>query len=186
MHVNSAIENMTINKMLLKVEQKIANILLMSNSSTTRLLEVITGQDIEINVVNQEIVSRNELGDEYNTMLENSNSYLKRIVSLHCNGKILSDNIVIASIDSISDQVKEGLLESKIPLGKLIGDQETKRELLWTGYVNKINLQADFVERKFSLTHYPAKKYLIYINGCCWFYLLEVFHTDEILKLFWH
>lgn len=185
MQIYDAICQMTISDMLHKVEQKVTDILITSNSSTTRLLEAITGQVMEIDVVNQILISQNDLSDECNALLENSETYLKRIVSLHSCGKIFSDNIVFASFDSIPEEVKDGLLKGKIPLGKLIGDKETKRELLWTGYLNKSSLQAKFTKREFVLTEYPAKKYLIYVNGRCSFYLLEVFHVDEIARFFW-
>lgn len=166
------------------IEPKLVDILLTTNSSTTRLLEAMTGQTMEINVINQEIVSKDKLFEEYTESLEISNTYLKRIVSLHSKGRVFSDNIVLASYDNISEEVKAGLIKSKIPLGKLIKDKETKRKLLWKGNLSKRSLNLSFGNERFLLSNYPAKKYLIYMNEHCCFSLLEVFHVNEIAKYF--
>lgn len=189
MQVLDSIQKMSASKILPRIEQKLTDILLTSNSSTTKLLEAMTGQTMEINVMKQEILSKDKICHEYNeyvTPLEDSNNYLKRLVSLHSNGKVFSDNIVVASFDNIPEEVKARLLECKIPLGGLTGDKETKRELLWTGYLDKSSLSESIAERAFPLPKYPAKKYLIYVNGYCCFCLLEVYHIDEIARYFWN
>lgn len=171
----------------IEIEQKLTNILLTTNSSTTKLLEAITGETVEINVLHQEITLKSELCSkytEYIVQLESSDKYLKRIVSLVNNGKVLSDNIVIGSYENISDKVKVELIKGKIPLGKLIKNKETKRKLLWSGYLDKSFLNLHFDEQKFLLSRYPAKMYLIYIGEVSCFCLLEVFHIDEITKFF--
>ncbi|ACL77549.1 chorismate pyruvate-lyase family protein [Ruminiclostridium cellulolyticum] len=185
--------NNSTNRMLLteitQTERKLADILLVSKSSTTRLLEIMTGREVEINVTSQKVTEEKDLSEnyyDYISPLKKSEKYLKRTVSLHSHGNIFSDNIVIASFDNISDEIKNALLRSKTPLGKIIKDNETKREILWSGYLNKNELNAIFGEQRFSLLEYPFKKYLIYVNDNCCFCLLEVFNIKEIAKFFWN
>lgn len=184
MEISKGVDCIKIKDIIPKVRKKVIDILLMANSSTTRLLEIMTGQDIQINVVNQKIIEKSQIDDQYKKKLECSDMYLKRIVSLKSGERIFSDNIVIGLFDNISDDIKNGLFKGEIPLGKLITDKESKRELLWTGYVDKSILEENFDQREFLFESYLAKKYLIHIEGRCWFYLLEIFHIDEIMEFY--
>ena len=168
-----------------KVTQKVIDILLNVGYSTTKLLEILTGKTLEVNVIEQGTMPSFELPDEYRELLSCSNTYMKRIVSLHSKSNVFSDNIVIASWDLVSEDIKKGLLAGKTPLGKLTQRHESKRVLLWSGILDAKDLYGYFNHKKFTARKYPVKKYLLYVDNSCWFYLLEVFHIDEIVKAFW-
>lgn len=168
------------------IECKITDVLLSTKSSTTRLLEAITGVSMEVEVLNQKMVSSEMISDECRVLLEKSKTYLKRNVSLRSQEDVFSDNIVFGSTKYISKDIIRELYKGNIPLGKLVKNCETRRELIWTGNLEQSYLYDYFPQREYSLTKYPAKKYLIYVGSHCCFYLLEVFHINTILRYFFN
>lgn len=166
------------------IKNKLTNVILTSNSSTTILLEAITGKEIRVDVIRQDIVQSSDIDNNEIYNLIKSKEYLKRLVLLYNDKNILSYNIVVAAYDNLPNDVKEEIFKGNIPLGKIIKKIETSRELKWSGKIKSKLLKELFKNQDFELNEYPAKKYLIYINNKCFFYLTEVFCIDTITRIF--
>lgn len=170
-----------------QLEENLAGILLHSDGSTTRMLEYYVKGKLDVDVFCNKTVSCKELPLDIRQYFDDGD-ILQRKMSLRFKNDVISDNIVFARVDSlIENGILEKLYEGRIPLGKLINNSETRRELLWSGYEDLANIKALFYPMKISEETgvYPVKKYLIIRNGQVWFYICELFRMNNVMNYYW-
>lgn len=166
------------------IEKGLAALLLHADGSTTRLLEAMIGGNISLKIHRQGTVPLDQLSAGASSYFGDQGPFLQRIISLHYQDDVLSDNLVLASLRTMDPKLQAGLLEGKIPLGKLIDDMETKRVIIYGDYESADMLQSDIHPIRLTNDIYPVKKYLILHNRTCLFYICEVFHSQNIVKHF--
>lgn len=152
------------------------DILLQSDGSTTKMLELIVGGEVTIKVHDQGWIFRSEMLPDSFFPIEGPGPFIRRVTSLYFQNEVISTNLVFGNPEIISAELQEGLIQGTFPLGKLIKEMEYRRQILFAGYEESqqhLNLLPG--------EQYPTKKYLMIRDGQWWFYITEVFHMQTIL-----
>ncbi|MEW9701692.1 chorismate pyruvate-lyase family protein [Paenibacillus sp. SI8] len=157
-------------------------ILLQSDGSTTKMLELIVGGEVTVKVHDQGWIFRNELPPAYHFPIEGAGPFIRRVTSLYYRDEVISTNLVFGNPEVISSKLQEQLQQGTIPLGKLIKEMEYRRQILFAGYEDFNKDHTVFHPAEFSETEYPLKKYVMIREGQWWFYITEVFHMHTIMK----
>ncbi|RUT29633.1 DUF98 domain-containing protein [Paenibacillus zeisoli] len=158
------------------------DILLHSDGSTTKMLELIVGGEVTVEVHDQEWVFRRELLPELHFPIEDAGPFLRRVTSLYYQNEVISTNLVYGNPQVLSGALQEQLMKGKVPLGKLIKEMEYRRQILFAGYEELGPHSLNYHPFVFDRAEYPVKKYVMIREGKWWFYLTEVFHMSTILN----
>ena len=162
------------------------NLLLNTDCSTTKIIESLIHDKVNIKIHEQKKVSLNELPDDISKYFVSNGSFLHRISSLYFNKAELSYNLVYVNLDVIPISYQENLFKGDLPIGKIIANLTSQRKLLWNGYKDsKQLLQIDFATLESNIKHYPVKQYLIFNENKPCFFINETFNSQQILNKFW-
>lgn len=165
-----------------KDNAKLLQILFKNTGSTTALLEAIAGEDIDV-----EIIQENEIQDRRLSSLFNWGCQLILRVTILKNKKHnLSYNIVIYDPNKLN-MFKESFAKLDYPIGKLLEDIDYQRKVQYSGWKNKKNLSKYFnFEDLINLDKmdYPVKEYLHIHDGQVLFYISEIYDIETISKIF--
>lgn len=102
---------------------RLLRLLLAQDGSTTRICEAILG-GIGLAVHRQELI---EHPPEGVAEVLGSGALLERITSLHRNGRVAMDNLVLTRPDSLAVGLRAALLDGRVPVGRLLSDSLLRR-----------------------------------------------------------
>lgn len=166
------------------LKDRLTNLLLQMDGSTTRTIAALVGGTITINIKHQEIIQYNELPGEIQSYFSGEGPFLHRVSSLKYQGDCLSDNAVFADINSLSAELREKIYQGQIPLGLLIAALEYRRQFLECAQMKLDELQPLFTPIHLSSGELPVKKYLVIGDRRCCFNICEIFHLEKLLRYF--
>ncbi|ENQ3079518.1 chorismate pyruvate-lyase family protein [Bacillus sp. WLY-B-L8] len=158
----------------------VRNFLLGTDGSTTKAIEILVGQDVTLEVYEQEIVSKNELPKEISIHFLGKKNFLKRTSTLKIGTQNASHNIVYADLEFIPEEVVQELKNETLPIGKLIKNFETRREIISSKVKNIEPYKKLLNKAILPATTYPVKEYKILQENCCLFYIFELFEETCI------
>ena len=181
-------ENITshnkISDLITFLEQRLSNLLLQMDSSTTRILTALVGGNLTVNLKHQETIKYQDLPKEIQGYFAGKGPFLHRVTSLTYQGDALSDNAVFADINFLTPELLDGINQGEIPLGLLITNTENRRQFLEGSLMKLDELRPLFTPVNLNSGESLFKKYLIIKEQQCWFYICETFHLEKILKYF--
>ncbi|RLI70140.1 DUF98 domain-containing protein [Archaeoglobales archaeon] len=111
----------------------IHKILLHTDGSITKILEAITGKNVEVETVKQEIIKADKKIAEILKIKENEDVNY-RIVNLKVNDDVLVHAISYTPLIRLEKDFKDDLMKADIPIGKIMRKYkiEARREINWT------------------------------------------------------
>ncbi|MED0961839.1 chorismate pyruvate-lyase family protein [Bacillus paramycoides] len=175
-------ENMKTETTDITTIKKVIDLLLSTDGSTTLALETIVQDTVQLNVIEQEIVEKFSIPKEAKNFFSDKGTFLRRISSLSYKGDLLSENIVFSDLSLLQKEIRGELKVGEIPIGKLIKEIETRRNILFKGYQPSGNILELYDDFSLDSDIFPTKKYQIIRDNNCLFYICEVFHLDNISK----
>ncbi|GGA54551.1 hypothetical protein GCM10007416_29680 [Kroppenstedtia guangzhouensis] len=157
----------------------IQDLLLYSDGTTTRMIEILVHQQVEIHVFRHSLLSFSELPDH--VPFTSEGPFLKRLSSLMLNGRYLSYNVVYADMSCMPDYIANELRAKRFPIGKIIHEYDTRREFVELTTVTSEEMD-DFHEIvPLSSTMYPKKGYHILHQGKPLFHVIEYFDLPNLM-----
>jgi chorismate-pyruvate lyase len=102
---------------------RLLRLLLAQDGSTTRICEAILG-GIELAVHRQELI---EDPPEEAAEVLGAGALLERFTSLHRNGRVAMDNLVLTRPDSLAVGFRGALLDGRVPVGRLLSGSLLRR-----------------------------------------------------------
>lgn len=172
---------MSINVLEKKELEAAINILLTTEGSTTKAIENLVGQDVTIEVYDQEVVLKNELPKEISKHFFGSEKFLKRTSTLKIGKQNVSHNIVYASVDLLPAEFVQKLRDGNQPIGRIIQDLGTNRNILSAQFKNIQPYRSMLHKATLVDATYPVKEYKILKGDFCLFYIFELFEETCIL-----
>ncbi|RLI77665.1 DUF98 domain-containing protein [Archaeoglobales archaeon] len=111
----------------------IHKILLHTDGSITKILEAITGKDVEVETVKQDIIKADKKIAEI-LKVEEGIDVNYRIVNLKIDNDVLVHAISYTPIIRLERDFKDDLMKADIPIGKIMRKYkiEARREINWT------------------------------------------------------
>lgn len=111
----------------------IHKILLHTDGSITRILEAITGKNVEVETVKQEIIKANMKIAETLKISEGEDINY-RVVNLKVNDDVLVHAVSYTPLVRLEKDFKDDLMRADIPIGKIMKKYkiEARREINWT------------------------------------------------------
>jgi chorismate-pyruvate lyase len=166
------------------LEDRLSNLLLQMDGSTTRMLTALVGGALTVDLKLQEIIQYNDLPVDIQSNFSGEGPFLHRVSSLKYQEDCLSDNAVFADINLLPPELRENISQGKSPLGLLIANMEYRRQ-----YLEGNRMKLDALQHLFTPVDLPSgesliKKYLIIQDQRCWFYICETFQLEKLLKCF--
>lgn len=159
---------------------KLLDILFYNTGSTTAILEGISGQVIEVEILEEKNYNNQSLSKE----LSWANDLILRITKLKSSDKNLSYNIVLYDPKQL-EVFEEDFSQLSYPIGKILEQIDSRRIITRTSWQKskKLNRFFDFTV---FLTHqsYPVKEYYYLHDSKVLFYIFEIYDIENIEKLF--
>lgn len=166
------------------LKERLSNLLLQIDGSTTRAITALVGGPLAINLRHQDIIQYKDLSEDIQPHFPGEGSLLHRVSSLTYQGDCLSDNAVYADINLLPPELQENIYQGEIPLGLLLTNMEYRRQFLKGTRINVVELQHLFTPVDLPSREALVKEYLIIKDQRCWFYICETFHLEKLLKYF--
>lgn len=95
----------------------VLRLLLHQDGSTTRLLEMLAGGPVSVQVLEQGVVRK--LPPQLQGALP-GRSFLRRMTALHAHGHVLLDSLSYIALDALPAGIVEGLQRGSTPIGHLL------------------------------------------------------------------
>lgn len=149
----------------------IENMLTSNTGSTTVLLEAITGCNLNVKVLKQETLVKNQ-------NLQWSGNTICRESVLFTAEREVSYNIVYINWDELNSNIRDALKKGTEPIGKIIINTDHRRELLYSGIVTR-EMQSEFNINE-SCTDNVLKKYAIWTGNICLFLIYEMYYIENL------
>ncbi|SEG71458.1 chorismate pyruvate-lyase family protein [Paenibacillus sp. UNC499MF] len=159
----------------------ISDLLLQTDGTTTRTIEIIVGNQVNIHVYEHERAAPESVPEDIRQAFPANGQFIRRLSSLTLPGRVLSYNIVYANLLTLPADLARQLDNRQFPLGKLLAEYPTRREITETGIEHRSGMEA-FASYSLSASAYLMKKYKIMGGDSCWFYLIEYFDRDAIVR----
>ncbi|EWH20770.1 hypothetical protein M769_0118650 [Bacillus haynesii] len=159
----------------------VKDMLTKTDGSTTKAIETLIGGKVDIEVFRQAYVDYDHLSAEEAKLFQSDDQILFRTSSLKRGNDYLSFNYVYVKTNALPPTVKQYLKEERLPIGKIISELESRREIFSTGdcmgkhFTQLVPVSADRT--------YAFKKYQIISGRQCMFYVCELFDLEKICKL---
>jgi chorismate-pyruvate lyase len=173
-----------ISSLLTLIEQRLSNLLLQMDSSTTRILTALVGGTLTVNLKHQDTIEYQDIPEEIQGYFAGKGPFLHRVTSLTYHEEALSDNAVFADINLLSPELRDDIYQGKIPLGLLIANTENRRQFLAGSRMKLDEVRPLFTPVDLNSGESLVKKYLIIKEQRCWFYICETFHLEKLIKYF--
>ena len=111
----------------------IHKILLHTDGSITKILEAITGKNVEVETVKQEIIKADKEIAEI-LKIDEDEDVNYRIVNLKVNDDVLVHAVSYTPLIRLEKDFKDDLMKADIPIGKIMKKYkiEARREINWT------------------------------------------------------
>ncbi|MVP01650.1 chorismate pyruvate-lyase family protein [Paenibacillus lutrae] len=159
----------------------ITDLLLQTDGTTTRTIEIIVRNQVNIHVYEHDRAAPECIPEEVRQAFPAGRQFIRRLSSLTLPGSVLSYNIVYANLLSLPADLARQLDNRQFPLGKLLAEYPTRREITETGIEHRNNMK-EFSPYHLSAPTYLMKKYKIMGGDSCWFYLIEYYDRDAIVR----
>ncbi|MCY8344341.1 chorismate pyruvate-lyase family protein [Bacillus haynesii] len=159
----------------------VKDMLTKTDGSTTKAIETLIGGKTEIEVFQQNNIDYDKLSPEEARLFQRDDDILFRTSSLKTGDDYLSYNYVYVKTNLLPPAIKQDLQEERLPIGKIIAELESRREIFSTGdclgkhFTQLVPVSADQT--------YAFKKYQIISGRQCMFYVCELFDLEKICKL---
>ncbi|MEC0244268.1 chorismate pyruvate-lyase family protein [Paenibacillus chitinolyticus] len=159
----------------------ISDLLLQTDGTTTRTIEIIVRNQVNIHVYEHERAASESVPEDVRQAFPANGQFIRRLSSLTLPGRVLSYNIVYANLLTLPADLARQLDNRQFPLGKLLAEYPTRREITETGIEHRSSMEA-FAPYSLNTSTYLMKKYKIIGGDSCWFYLIEYFDLDAIVR----
>jgi hypothetical protein len=166
------------------LEQRLSNLLLQMDGSTTRILTAIVGGNPSVILKHQDTVEYQDVPKDIQTYFTEKGPFLHRVTSLTYHDDAISDNAVFADLNFLTPELLDGINQGQMPLGLLIANTENRRQFLAGSRMKLDEVQPLFTPVDLNSGESLVKKYLIIKEQHCWFYICETFHLEKLLKYF--
>ena len=158
----------------------VCDVLFRNTGSTTTLLEALTNDHVDVEIVKEEIIKCHD----YATRYAWSDSITLRATTLQVNGTDVSNNIVLYDPQKISNfRTPSSVKNYSFPIGRLLESVENRR-VVTSSTTKKSNYLDNFCRfNNLTMSEYPVKEYQIVYNGDVYFYIIKQYLIDNILRL---
>lgn len=152
-----------------------------TDGSTTKAIETLIGGKVDIEVFRQAYVDYDHLSPEEAKLFQPDDKILFRTSSLKRGDDYLSFNYVYVKTNALPPAVKRYLKEERLPIGKIISELESRREIFSTGeslgkhFTHLVPVSTD--------REYVFKRYQIISGQQCIFHVSELFDLEKICRL---
>lgn len=148
-----------------------------TDGSTTKAIETLIGGKVDIEVFRQAYVDYDHLSAEEAKLFQPDDKILFRTSSLKRGDDYLSFNYVYVKTNALPPAVKRYLKEERLPIGKIISELESRREIFSTGkslgkhFTHLVPVSTD--------REYVFKRYQIISGQQCIFHVSELFDLEK-------
>lgn len=157
----------------------IQDLLLHSDGTTTRMIEILVRQKVAVHVFRHTLLSFVDLPNP--VPFTGEGSFLKRLSSLMLNGRYLSYNLVYADLNWMPDDIAGELDAKRFPIGKILHEYDTRREFVELRTATREELSDFHGIVPLSPVQYPMKSYHILRQGKPLFHVIEYFDLDNLI-----
>ncbi|MEC1259035.1 chorismate pyruvate-lyase family protein [Bacillus swezeyi] len=159
----------------------VKDMLTKTDGSTTKAIETLIGDKAEIEVFQQSYIDYDKLPAEEARLFQRNDEILFRTSSLKTGDDYLSYNYVYVKTNSLPPAIKKDLQEERLPIGKIIAELESRRDIFSTG--ESLGKHFSHLVPVSSERQYVFKKYQIISGQQCIFYVCELFDLEKICEL---
>lgn len=158
----------------------VCDVLFRNTGSTTTLLEALTNDRVDVKIVKEEIINNHKFASKYAW----NNNIMLRATTLQVSGIDISNNIVLCDPKKIGRfKTPSPIKNYSFPIGRLLESVENRR-VITGSTTRKNNYLDDFCKfNNLIMSEYPVKEYQIVYNGDVYFYIIEQYLIDNILRL---
>lgn len=137
-----------------------------TDGSVTQLLEVLTGKNVRVETLRQEVIHATKEMSEL-LGIEANDEVNSRLVTLNVNNTVYVLAKSIAPLKRIPQSVRNDLMRADIPIGRILRDYklETRRDIITMEIVHR-DFFGDLpvLSRKYSIIY--ENNVLMWINEC--------------------
>ncbi|WP_254634777.1 chorismate pyruvate-lyase family protein [Paenibacillus sp. GbtcB18] len=138
-------------------DELLSDLLLQTDGTTTRTIEIIVRNQVNIHVYEHERTDPESVPEDVRQAFPANGQFIRRLSSLTLPGRVLSYNIVYANLPTLPADLAKQLDNRQFPLGKLLAEYPTRREITETGIEHRSSMEV-FAPYSLSSSVYLMKK----------------------------
>ncbi|MFF2154766.1 hypothetical protein ACFVVQ_05570 [Paenibacillus chitinolyticus] len=163
-------------------ERYLFDLLMHSEGSSIKMLEIILQEQLSEEVVEQVLIPSKSLHKKPRAVFGQTSPLLRRVSSYRYREETILHKAIYAHLEALPEGTLDGMNYEELQLEKLIDSLETKREILYAGYENNRSADVCFHPVKLKADLFPVKEYQLTCSGSVCFLVHELFDAELILR----